>query len=97
VDNRYKLNESNPKAGKRGPVSNAFVDAMVDVVVPLADGMDRSGGIYAPPSHANGILILLDLRGGAQYPAHRQLRPGRSGIYRDQPAARRRCCREGPV
>jgi hypothetical protein len=97
VDNRYNLNESNPEAGIDGPVSDAFVDAMVGVVLRLADVMGGGGGVYPQSSHADGIYNLLDLRGGAQHPAHRQFQSGRSGTYRDQPAARRRCHREGPV
>lgn len=97
MDNRYNLKESNREAGKPGPVGNAFVDAMVGMVLRLADVMGGVGGVYPPSSHADRIRILLDLRGGAQYATHRQFEPGRSGIYRDQPAARRRCRREGPV
>jgi hypothetical protein len=38
--------ESNPKAGKRGPVSNAAVDTMVDMAVPVPDVVDGGGGVY---------------------------------------------------
>jgi hypothetical protein len=45
VDNRYNLKESNPEAGKPGPVSNAFVDAMVGMVLRLADVLGGVGGV----------------------------------------------------
>jgi hypothetical protein len=70
---------------------------MFGMVLRLADVMGGGGGIYPQSSHADRICILLNLRGGAQYPAHRQFQPGRSGICRDQPAARRRRRREGSV
>ena len=94
MDNSNNLKESNPEAEKPGPVSNAL-DAMVGMVLRLADVMGV-GGVYPPSSYADRIRFLLDLR-GAQYATDRQFQPGRSGIYRDQPAARRRCRREGPV
>ena len=77
MDNSNNLKESNPEAKKPGPaspVSNAL-DAMVGMVLRLADVMGGVGGIYPPyppPSYTNRIRILLDLRGGAQYATDRQ-------------------------
>jgi hypothetical protein len=74
VDNSNNLKEPNPEAKKPGPVSNAL-DAMVGMVLRLADGMGGVGGVYPPyppSSYADRIRILLDLRGGAQYATDRQ-------------------------
>jgi hypothetical protein len=38
--------ESNPKAGKCGPVTDAVVGAMVGMAVPVPDVMDGCGGVY---------------------------------------------------
>ena len=62
---------------------------MVGVALRVADVMGGGGGVYPQSSHADRICILLDLRGGAQYPAHRQFQPGRPvfaaiGLLREQ-------------
>jgi hypothetical protein len=76
VDNRCKLLEFNPEAGKlhrgicceliRSRGIDAFVGAMVDLAVSVLDGMDGGGGVYPQSPDPDGIRFLLDLRGGAQ-------------------------------
>jgi hypothetical protein len=38
--------ESNPKAGKLGPVTDAVVGTMVGMAVPIADVVVGGGGVY---------------------------------------------------
>lgn len=91
------FNESNPKAGKRGPVTNAVVGTMVDVAVPVPDVVDGGGGVYPSSPDSEGLRVVLGLRNGAQRPPHLKFRPSRSGIRRDRLAARRRRQREDPL
>jgi hypothetical protein len=45
--------KSNPEAGKNSPVTNAGVDEMVGVALPVLNGMDGGGGVYSQSPHPN--------------------------------------------
>ena len=47
------LDESNSKAGKHGPVSDAVVGTMVGLVVLVADGVGGGGRVNSQSRHAH--------------------------------------------
>ena len=79
-DNRYKLEESNPKAEKLSRVNYAFVGAMGGLARSVPDVMDGGGGVYPQSPQPERKLLVLDLRGGAQHAAHDQLQPSHTGF-----------------
>lgn len=64
------FNESNPEAGNRHRIVNAFVGEMVDLAVSVLDVMDGGGGVYPQSPDPDRLRFLFDLRGGAQRQSH---------------------------
>lgn len=80
--------ESNPKAGKHGAVTDAVLGTMVGMVVLVPDVMDGGGGAYPQSPDAAGFGILLGLRGGAQRQPYLKFQFSRSSICRNRFATR---------
>ena len=62
--------ESNTEAGKNLGKTNAIVDAMVGVDLPVPVDMDGCGGVYPQSPWPVGCGGLLDLPGSAHRQPH---------------------------